>query len=394
VGATVPRLILRRNQDRRVRGGHPWIFSNEVARVEGDPADGDLVEVADLRGAFLGRAYYNRRSLICARILTRGRDEVDEAFFVHRIERAVRLRESVMPGEPAVRLVYGESDQLPGLVIDRYGDWLAVQVLTLGMDVRADTIRAAIERTLAPRGVVRVADSPLRALEGLPLERGVWWGDVPERVDVEVGGFRLEADLLRGQKTGLYLDQRENRRRAEPRAAGQRVLDLFCFQGEWALHAARGGAREVLAVDSAAPALAAARRNAERNGLAGRIRFQQGDAFEVARTLERGGERFGLVVLDPPALIKSRSALAAGARAYREINRTAMGLLAEGGTLVTCSCSHHLEDVLFRQVLIEAARAARRPFRVLDWTAEPPDHPQLLAVPETHYLKCAVLQAL
>jgi 23S rRNA (cytosine1962-C5)-methyltransferase len=389
-----PRLVLRKNQDRRLRGGHPWIFSNEVATVEGEPADGDLVEVSDFRGAFLGRAYYNRRSLICARIVTRGRDEVDEDFFAHRIERALKLREAAYPGESAVRVVYGESDQLPGLVVDRYGDWLAVQVLTVGIESRADLVRGALERVLHPRGVVRVADSPLRALEGLKLERGVWWGEVPEKIEVEVGGFRLEADLLHGQKTGLYLDQRENRRRAEARARDQRVLDLFCYQGEWSLHAARGGAREVLAVDSSAPALAAAQRNADTNGLAAGVTFREGDCFDVARELERSGERFGMVILDPPALIKSRGQIAAGARAYREINRAAMALLSEGGTLVTCSCSHHLEDVLFRQVLIESARAARRPFRVLDWTGEPPDHPQLLAVPETHYLKCAVLQAM
>ena len=386
--------MLRKNQDRRVRGGHPWVFSNEVAEVQGAPADGDLVEVVDFRGAFLGRAYYNRRSLICARLITRGRDAVDEAFFVRRIERALKLREAVYPGAAAARLVYGESDQLPGLVVDRYGDWLAVQVLTLGIEVRAALVRAALEQVLRPRGVMRIADSALRALEGLPLERGVWWGEVPERIEVALDGLTLEVDLHRGQKTGLYLDQRENRRRAEARARGQRVLDLFCYQGEWALHAARGGAAEVLAVDSSALALEAARRNAERNGLAERIAFRQGDCFDIVRELERKGERFGMIILDPPALIKSRSHLAGGARAYREINRAAMGLLAEGGTLVSCSCSHHLEDALFRQVLIEAARAARRPFRVLDWTAEAPDHPQLLAVPETHYLKCAVLQAI
>jgi 23S rRNA (cytosine1962-C5)-methyltransferase len=394
LNAGSPRLVLRKNQDRRVRGGHPWVFSNEVAELQGAPADGDLVEVVDLRGAFLGRAYYNRRSLICARLITRGRDEVDEAFFVRRIERALKLREAVYPDAAAVRLVYGESDQLPGLVVDRYGDWLAVQVLTLGIEVRAALVRAALERVLRPRGVMRIADSALRALEGLPLERGVWWGEVPERIEVALDGLMLEVDLHRGQKTGLYLDQRENRRRAEVRADRQRVLDLFCYQGEWALHAARGGATEVLAVDSSAPALEAARRNATRNGLAERIVFRQGDCFDVVHELERKGERFGMVILDPPALIKSRSHLAAGARAYREINRAAMGLLAEGGTLVSCSCSHHLEDPLFRQVLIEAARAAHRPFRVLDWTGEAPDHPQLLAVPETHYLKCAVLQAI
>jgi 23S rRNA (cytosine1962-C5)-methyltransferase len=394
VSAAAPQILLRKNQDRRVRGGHPWVFSNEVAELRGGPADGDLVDVMDFRGAFLGRAYYNRRSLICARLLTRGRDEVDVAFFARRLERALKLREAIYPGAQAVRLVYGESDQLPGLVVDRYGDVLAVQVLTLGIEARTEMVREALAQVFRPRGVMRMADSALRALEGLPLERGVWWGEVPEQLLVDIDGCSIEVDLYAGQKTGLYLDQRENRRRAGGRAQGQRVLDLFCYQGEWSLHAARGGATGVLAVDSSAPALAAAKRNAERNGLADRITFRQGDCFDVVRELERSGERFGLVLLDPPALIKSRAALAGGARAYREINRAAMGLLAEGGTLVTSSCSHHLEDPLFRQVLIEAARAAKRPFRVLDWAAEAPDHPQLLSVPETHYLKCAVLQAL
>ena len=387
------RLVLRKNQDRRVRGGHPWIFSNEVATLEGAPAPGDLVEVADVRGAFLGRAYYNPQSLICARLVTRKRDEVDADLFVKRMERAVRLREAALPGASALRVVYGESDFLPGLIVDRYGEHLAVQVLTLGMELRQDLVREALERVFAPRGVVRVADSPLRTLEGLPLERNVWWGEVPERVEVELEGFRVEADLLHGQKTGLFLDQRLNRRVAESRAAGRRVLDLFCYQAEWSLHAARGGAVSVLAVDSSEPALAAAARNLERNGLQDRVGLRRGDVFDVLRQLERAGERFGLVILDPPALVKSRKHLAAGARAYRELNRAAMALLEEEGVLMTCSCSHHLDDALFRQVLLEAARAAHRPFRVVEWRGESPDHPELLAVPETHYLKCAVLQA-
>ena len=298
------------------------------------------------------------------------------------------------PDAAALRLVHGEADQLPGLVVDRYGDVLAVQVLTLGMEVRADLIRHALERVTRPRGVVRVADSPLRKLEGLGLERAVWWGEVPERVELVLEGFIVEASLLHGQKTGLFLDQRLNRRLAEARSDGRRVLDLFAYQGEWALHAARGGATDVLAVDSSGPALEAARRNVERNGFGSTVRLREGDVFDVARELERTGERFGLVVVDPPALIKSRAHIAAGARAYRELNRAAMSLLTEGGTLITCSCSHQLEDELFRQVLREAARAARRPFRIAGWHPEAPDHPQLLAVPETHYLKCAVLEAL
>ncbi|MFN8586312.1 MAG: class I SAM-dependent rRNA methyltransferase [Candidatus Eisenbacteria bacterium] len=388
------RLLLHRGEDRRVRGGHPWIFSNEVERWDGHVEDGGLVEVTDARGAFLGIAYVNRHSLICARLLTRGRDEVDRAFFVKRFERARRLREASYPGEACVRLVYGESDQLPGLVVDRYGDHLAVQVLTKGMDVRADLVREALTEVFAPAGAVYIGDSPLRELEGLPLKREPWWGDVPERVETTVGGFGLHVDLLGGQKTGLFLDQRENRLRAERRAQGRRALDCFCYQGEWALHMARGGATEVLAVDSSEPALSLARANADRAGFADRVSFRRGTAFDVLRSLEGAGERFGIVVVDPPALIKSRKHIAAGVRAYRELNRAAMGLLEEDGVLVSCSCSHHLDDAMFKQVLLEAARLARRPMRVLEWAGEAPDHPQLLAVPETHYLKCAVLQAL
>lgn len=389
-----PRLVLRRGEDRRVRGGHPWIFSNEVESWLGSVEEGGMVDVNDYRGAFLGQAYVNRHSLICARLLTRGREDIDTAFFVKRLERARRLRDAVYPHEPAVRLVYGESDQLPGLVVDRYGDYLSVQVLTLGMEKRLPLLRTALEQVFSPRGAVLVADSPLRALEGLDQRRETWWGEVPERVAVKVGGFALEADLVHGQKTGLFLDQRENRRRAEARANGRTALDLFCYQGEWSMHLARGGAVSVLGVDSSEPALELARANVARNDLGERVQFLRLDAFDALRKLEREGRRFGIIVLDPPALIKSRRAVAAGARAYREHNRLAMNLLEEDGILVTCSCSHHLDDDMFRQVLLESARAAKRPMRVLDWAGEAADHPRLLAVPETHYLKCAVLQAL
>jgi 23S rRNA (cytosine1962-C5)-methyltransferase len=291
-----------------------------------------------------------------------------------------------------VRVVYGEADQLPGLVVDRYRDVLAVQILTLGMEVRAETIREALERVLAPSGVVKVADSPLRTLEGLRLVRETWWGVVPDRMEVRVEGFRVEVNVLHGQKTGLFLDQRWNRRHAEAHARGRRVLDVFCYQGEWTMHAKRGGAERVMALDSSDVALAATGRNLERNGLAEGVELRKEDAFDGLRRMEREGEKFGLIVLDPPALVKSGKHLAAAARGYRELNRAAMAMLDDDGVLITCSCSHHLDDVLFRQVLREASRAAHRPFRVLDWTAEGPDHPQLLAVPETHYLKCAVLQ--
>jgi 23S rRNA (cytosine1962-C5)-methyltransferase len=388
------RLLLRRGEDRRVRGGHPWIFSNEIEAVQGEAEDGGLVDVVDQRGAFLGRAYLNRRSLIAARMLTRGRDAIDTAFFARRFERARAFREHCYPGEGAVRMVYGESDQVPGLVVDRYGDWLAVQVLTLGIECRLEMVREALQKVFAPAGAVLVCDSPLRELEGLPLRREAWWGDLPARVPVNVGGFALQVDVLGGQKTGLFLDQRENRRRAEVHARGRNALDCFCYQGEWAMHLARGGAASVLAIDSSEPALQIARENAARAGMQDRIAFVRGAVFDELRKLEREGRRFGLVVMDPPALIKSRRHLAAGVRTYRELNRAAMSLLEPEGVLVSASCSHHLDDPMFRQVLLESARQARRPMRVLDWAGEAPDHPQLLAVPETHYLKCAVLQAL
>jgi 23S rRNA (cytosine1962-C5)-methyltransferase len=388
------RLILKRNQDRRLRGGHPWVFSNEVESVEGEPADGSLVDIHDSRGAFLGRGYWNKRSLIAARVLTRGRDSIDVDFFVKRFERAKRFRERVLPGATALRLISSEADQVPGLVVDRYGDVLAVQILTLGMEVRADEVREALERVFAPRGAWRMADGPLRSLEGLPLERAPWWGHAPEKAEVEVEGFTVEVDFAGGQKTGLFLDQRFNRRRAESRASGRKVLDLFCYQGEWVLHALRGGATKVLAIDRSAGALEIAKRNLARNAPGSPVTWRRGEVIEVLREVERSGERFGMVIVDPPALIKSGKHMAAGARAYREINRAAMSLLDEEGVLISCSCSHHLDDALFRQVLLEAARTARRPFRVLEWEGESPDHPQLLAVPETHYLKCAVLQAL
>jgi 23S rRNA (cytosine1962-C5)-methyltransferase len=360
--------------------------------VEGRAQDGAWSGLRLPRSLSRTGAYWPP-GLICARLLTRGRDEIDLDFFVRRLERAVQYRRTVLPEAEAVRVVNGESDQLPGLVVDRYGDWLAVQVLTLGMEARSELVRQALERVLAPRGAVRVADSRLRKLEGLPQERGVWWGEVPERAEVSLGGFQVEVDLQHGQKTGLFLDQRENRQLAESHAKGKRVLDLFCYQGEWGLHAARGGAGSGAGRRLLGPTLAAARRM-PRAQRAGRSNRSSKAMFDTVRAMERQGERFGLVILDPPALIKSRSHLAAGARAYRELNRAAMSMLNEGGFLITCSCSHQLEDPLFEQVLREAAREARRPFRMLDWRGEALDHPRLLAVAGAHSEVCAVLRAL
>ena len=393
-GTDHPVLRLRKNQDRRVRAGHPWIFSNEIDAVEGEPEGGAIVDVVDSRGAYLGRGYVNRHSLIAVRLLTRSRDPIDAAFFRKRIARALAWREELMPGARTVRLVSSEGDFLPGLVVDRFEDVLSVQVTTLGMEARKDWIKAALLDVLEPRAIVLRNDTPMRKLEGLPLETSVWHGTYEPPVTIEVDGLRHQVDPLEGQKTGFYLDQRMNRRLLAGRVAGADVLDAFSYGGAWGLAALRDGAARVTFLDRSEPALEAARASLVLNGFdEGRATFVLGDAFEALPALVGERRRFDVVVLDPPALVKSRSKLAAGLKGYRELNRRAMSLLPEGGWLFTNSCSHHVSPEDFLRVLGEAARDAHRPFRFLEWGRQSPDHPILLASPETSYLKCAVLRA-
>jgi 23S rRNA (cytosine1962-C5)-methyltransferase len=384
---------LHKNQDRRLRAGHPWVFSNEIEGYEGDFADGDVLDITDARGAFLGRGYVNRRSLIAVRVLTRGRDEIDAAFFRRRVQRALAYREGLYPGDTALRLVSSEGDLLPGLIVDRYADVLSVSVLTLGMEARRETLREVLEEAVRPRAVVLRADSPFRALEGLPLERRWWSGEEGLRPEVVVGGLRYRVDPLEGQKTGLFLDQRDNRRRLAGRVTGARVLDVFSNTGAWALAALGHGAAEATLVESSRAALDLAEENLRLNGMLERARLAQADAFDFLAELAGARERFAAVVVDPPALVKKRSQLGPGLRAYREINRRAMELLAEDGWLFTSSCSHPVGQEDFRQMLTQAARDAHRPFRLVEWGYQSADHPVLLAAPETAYLKCAVLRA-
>jgi 23S rRNA (cytosine1962-C5)-methyltransferase len=384
---------LRKNEDRRLRAGHPWVFSNEIDGYEGEFADGDVLDIADARGAFLGRGYVNRRSLIAVRVLTRGRDEIDAAFFRRRVQRALAYREGLYPGDTALRLISSEGDQLPGLIVDRYADVLSVSVLTLGMEVRRDTLHEVLQEALQPRAMVLRADSPFRALEGLPLERRWWSGEEGLRPEVVMGGLRHRVDPLAGQKTGLFLDQRDNRRRLAGRVTGAHVLDVFSNTGAWAMAALGHGAAAATLVESSRPALDLAEENLRLNGMLERSRLAQADAFDFLADLAGAHERFAAVVLDPPALVKKRGQLAQGLRAYREINRRAMQLVTEDGWLFTSSCSHPVGQEDFRQMLVQAARDAHRPFRLVEWGYQSADHPVLLAAPETAYLKCAVLRA-
>jgi 23S rRNA (cytosine1962-C5)-methyltransferase len=389
----MPRLLLRPGHDRRLRAGHPWIFSNEIERIDGIPSDGDAVLVFSARGDCLGTAYYNPHSLIAGRLLSRRPEAIDTVeFFRERLAAAIAYRRRLYGELATLRLVHGEGDGLPGLVVDRYGEVLSIQLLTLGMDRRRAPILQALRELLAPAAIVARNDVAVRELEGLPQQVELLYGELPPEVLIDEHGLRFRVDVTGGQKTGHFLDQKENHLALRGRVAGERVLDLFCYSGSWSLHAAHFGAREVIGVDISAGALALAEENARRNELQATCSFVRADGFDLLRDWSRSGERFGTVVLDPPAFVKSKKKLAEAIRGYLTINRRAMELVAPGGTLFTCSCSHHLQREDFLDLLRQAAAQAGRPARLLELRGQAFDHPVLLACPETDYLKCAVLQ--
>ncbi|MBC7338737.1 MAG: class I SAM-dependent rRNA methyltransferase [Firmicutes bacterium] len=376
----------------RAQDGHPWVFAGEIETIGGDFAPGDLVTVVDHRGRFVGRGFINPASLIRVRLLTHRDEQVDDDFWLARLRAAWELRRSFWV-ESAFRVVFAESDGLPGLVVDRFGPWLVMQTLALGVEVRRDFLVEALRSLTGCTGVFLRNDAPVRELEGLPQERGPAPGtppDLPTRVEVTEGDVRLWVDVAEGQKTGHFLDQRLNRAAAARLAPGARVLDAFSYTGGFAIHAARAGAREVLAIEASAWAVGLARENAELNGVADRCRFQEGNAFDLLRTLDQERERFDLAILDPPAFARSREALEGALRGYKEINLRALHLLNPGGYLVTSSCSSHLDPDTFLGVVAGAARDAGRRVLVLEARGQPPDHPILLGYPESRYLKCLI----
>lgn len=381
-------IKLKKKEERRVLRGHPWVFSNEVQDLPADAVPGEPVEVRDFSGNFLGRGYVNPRSLIAVRILTRKQEDMDAAFFTKRIGSARDLRKTFGFGE-SFRAVFSEGDGLPGLIVDKYGDTLVVQSLTAGIDGMLDPVLAALREVYGPKTIVLRNDTSSRALEGLGQETRVALGETSGMVEFEESGIRYRADVLGGQKTGFFFDQRENRLALRDLVRGRRTLDCFCYVGAWALSAARYGATEVIGIDSSEKAVTLARSNAELNNLS--AKFLIGDVFETLRGLEKQKERFGCVVLDPPAFVKSRAKVREALKGYKEINLRGMRLLEPGGFLVTCSCSHHIDQELFREMLIDAAWSAGRQARLLEMRSQSRDHPMLLAAKETQYLKCAIL---
>ena len=324
-------------------------------------------------------------------ILSPRREVIDSDFFYSRLAAALQRRQRLLPGVQSYRLVYSEGDILPGLIIDRYQDHLVLQTLTLGMEVRIEAICEALERLIQPHAIVARNDVGIRALEGLPQEKKVLRGRLETPVEVWEGDIRFRVDPWEGQKTGFYLDQRENRCTLQPLLTGERVLDAFCYTGAWALHAARAGAKAVIAVDESAKAIRWATDQAKDNGLDQVCQFMASNVFDFLKEADTRHERFDCIILDPPAFVKSRSKVREGLEGYWEINRRAMRLIKPGGYLITCSCSYHVDPDTFRTTLSRAARAARRTVVLLEMRSQARDHPILLPLSEAAYLKCAVL---
>lgn len=379
---------LKQKEERRILRGHPWVFSNELLQPVGECSPGEIVDVLDFAGKFVGRGYINPHTLIAVRILTRKREEIGSDFFRARITAARAIRTGLGFGE-SFRAVFSEGDGLPGLIVDKYTDTLVIQSLTAGIDRMLNIIIPALKDEYSPKAIVLRNDAASRGLEGLIQEKRVIYGTITGPVTIEESGIRFNVDVLEGQKTGFFLDQRENRQAIKDYVKGKRTLDCFCYIGAWALSAARFGASSVIGLDASEKAIKLASENASMNGLA--AQFKTTDVFDELRRLEKDRENFGCIILDPPAFVKSKAKVREALKGYKEINLRAMKLLETGGTLVSCSCSHHIDQELFREMLIDAAHAAGRQARLLEMRFQARDHPMLLAARETQYLKCGIL---
>lgn len=382
------KIILRRTS--RIQAGHNWIFSNELAASPKNHEPGSLVEVCDMKKEFIGIGYINPNSLIAVRLLTRENEAIDSAFFRKRILDALDYRNKLGVNGDSFRAIFSEGDFLPGLIADKYGDCLVLQFLTMGMEKLKDVIIPVLDEILSPSVIVLRNDSQSRTLEGLPLSKEVIKGHLPPLPVIHEGNVAFEVDPLSGQKTGFFLDQRENRLALKELVHGGNGLDLFCYTGAWGLQLA-GKEASVTFVDDSEAALARVKLNAERNGIDNYCAYKKADVFTFLQEEILTGNRYDFIVLDPPAFVKSRLKIKEGLKGYREINTLAMNLLKDGGILATSSCSYHIEKTVFIDMLRDAARDARRQFRLVEYRSQGRDHPVLLSVPETEYLKCAFL---
>ncbi|MBR3273231.1 MAG: class I SAM-dependent rRNA methyltransferase [Clostridia bacterium] len=385
-------VTLRKTRETRVRGGHPWIYASEIEKVDGAFENGDIVDVADFRGKFIGRGFYNPQSQISLRILTRNDEPCDRDFFARRIRDAWEYRK-LLCDPMSCRLIYSESDFLPGLVVDKFADVLVLQSLSLGIERIKDMLCDLLMEIVQPAGIWERSDVPVRRLEGLEQVTGLLRGHVPDEVDMVENGIHFLVDVKQGQKTGFFLDQKQNRAAMAPLCRDARVLDCFCHNGSFALHAAKYGAKSVLGVDISEEALEVARRNAEINGF-DNVTFEAHNCFDLLRELTDAGEKFDLVILDPPAFTKNKAAVQSAIRGYKEINLRGLKLVRPGGFLVTCSCSQHVLPEMFQDVVNQAARDAKKRIRLVEFRTQGYDHPILPQSVETKYLKTMIIQVM
>ncbi len=383
------RVVIGPRGVERLRSGHLWVYRSDVRAADAEP--GAVVRVMDERGRFFGRAFYSDRSQISIRLVTHDDVEVDRAFLRERLRVAAEFRKRTVGDSEVFRVIYGEADQIPSLVVDRYGEYLAMQNLCQSVDRFQALLVDLLVELFEPRGIIERNDPKVRLLEGLDQRVSVLHGEVPEEVRAHEDGLLFSYDLHHGQKTGGFLDQRENHQAAANFARGE-VLDCFCYHGGFALTVARK-AESVEAVDLSPAAVAAARRNQELNQI-GNVSFREANSFDLLKKFDEEERRFDMVILDPPAFAKNRDSIPAAHRGYKEINLRAMKILKPGGCLVTCSCSHHISEALFLQIVAEAANDAHRAIVVVERRTQSRDHPILLTVPETHYLKCLILRVL
>jgi 23S rRNA (cytosine1962-C5)-methyltransferase len=373
----------------RLRAGHPWVYRSDVRSASAET--GAIVRVTDERGRYHGRAFYSDKSQIAVRLLTREDVPIDRAFFAERIRHAAAYRKTVVESTDAYRLIYGEADLLPSVVVDVYGDYLVIQTLSQSSERYKNLLCEILVEQFSPKGILERNDPKVRLLEGLEQKVSVLHGEVPEEILAKENGVAFYYDLRNGQKTGSFLDQRENHAAAGQYSSGE-ILDCFAYQGGFALTVANKSAH-VEAVDMAPAALNAAHRNQESNAISN-VTFREANTFDLLKEYDEVGRRFDTVILDPPAFAKNRDSIPAAQRGYKEINLRAMKLLKPGGYLVTCSCSYHISEPLFLQVLAEAAIDARKTVTVVERRTQARDHPILLTMPETHYLKCMIVKVL
>lgn len=388
---TPDRIVYIKNTS-RIHSGHLWIFSNEISGSIKGCLPGSIVELRDKKDNFLAIAYINPHSLISARILTRKKEKINKAFFENRIKKAISYRERLLGKEiGSCRLIFSESDMLPGLIVDKYAGWIVIQSLTAGMDNFIPLIAEILDRLLNPEIIFLKNDLPQRNLEGLELTTTFLKGSGDSLPVISEGEIFLKVDPVHGQKTGFFLDQRENRIELAKIIKKGRGLDLFCYTGAWGLHLAKNGA-EVLFIDSSEIAIGLAQENAKLNNLESRCSFLREDVFDYLTNCLKSTKRFDFIILDPPAFVKAKSKIREAIRGYRFINNACMRLLKKGGILATSSCSYHISRETFLQILLKAAIDAGRTVRIIDFRGQSRDHPVLLNVPETAYLKCAILE--